>query len=336
MQFETFFFFSAHLDVFSKRFSTFETGFLFLKPSANNHAVLALVGEVLHQHGVRIVANEKLTGSELAFRKVLDSQYGLAEQFAHSVRTEDLVLSAEELRNFRSVFSAPWTQAVHHGKVLNAAEACEHLHIDGFALSDLWHRAEFRHRIRRGLYVSCLTSECSEDPSVRKKLKYPLYVVNGFFDALRESYCAKRACVHYLVVEWDGAHLSWGRLQKTVIGDCDPNLAAPSSIRGRLFSDWQTLLLYTQPTRTDNCVHMSGSALQGLAERLVWIKGSMLFTDLFGSRLLAARFKSNIIKEWLADPLLNEDGSERLFDRLEGLNSLECLELLTNMLNQKA
>jgi hypothetical protein len=99
--------------------------------------------------------------------------------------------------------------------------------------------------------------------------------------------------------------------------------------------------LAQQPNILDNCVHASASAFDAMAERLIWIKGkyrfilsnfnflfktyfnhinslfivfyfhfflllgTIIFTDLFGSKLTKARIPSNIIKDWSLNPIIN-------------------------------
>jgi hypothetical protein len=73
----------------------------------------------------------------------------------------------------------------------------------------------------------------------------------------------------------------------------------------------------------------------------------MLFTDLFGSRLMTARFTSSQINGWLANPLIgnslsaseNENESsylaeKKLFDCLRGKNSDECIAYLSQAMKK--
>jgi hypothetical protein len=321
-------------DVYTKRFSAQETGILFVKPSANNKAVLAVISKVLAEHHVTIVSNDKLSGREVETRRIVEAQYPALEHFAHTVPACDIDMSPEELKSFRATFNAPWTQLSSLKKVMNANEACEYLMVHHSMLSALWYRSELCHRIRRGVYCARIDLNCSDDPAVRKLLKTPLFVVNGFYDSIRDSYINPDASINYLSVEWDGSAMSWSQLMQRVIGDSDPSHAQHTSIRAALYRDWKGALLYSEPTRLDNCIHMSCSAFEGLNERLIWTKGSMVFTDLFGSRLLAARFKSNMIKEWLTNPLVkNADNlDENLFAILDRMNSVECLEILSGLI----
>ena len=37
----------------------------------------------------------------------------------------------------------------------------------------------------------------------------PIYVINGFYMAMREKYTGPGASISYMLVEWDSAKLSW-------------------------------------------------------------------------------------------------------------------------------
>lgn len=126
-----------------------------------------------------------------------------------------------------------------------------------------------------------------------------IYVFNGFYPSLRRKYMAPQLTLNYVVVEWDGAELSWVDFLTDVVGHKDPQTAFPFSIRGHLYNNWQGLGMASEPNLRDNCVHASSSAFDGLVERLLWAKNSLIFTDVFGSRLITQHnIPSQLLREW--------------------------------------
>jgi len=65
-----------------------------------------------------------------------------------------------------------------------------------------------------------------------------------------------------------------------VIGDRDPSRALPFSLRGRVFANNLSFDLRDKPNAFQNVVHVSSSLMEAMFDRLVWVKDSMVFTDL--------------------------------------------------------
>ena len=156
--------------------------------------------------------------------------------------------------------------------------------LDEESLGKLHESAEVVHQVRKGLYVTRL-----DELPKRSRRKPPLYVVNAFTGTMRNSYHAKKAVVNYMILEWDSSALTWADFRGEVVGDSDPAKALPGSIRHSIFMDWGEVRLAWEAYPLYNCVWASSSAFEALRARLIWMKGSLLFTDLFGSRILAAR-----------------------------------------------
>eukprot|EP00667_Euglena_gracilis_P016133 EG_transcript_16833 len=153
----------------------------------------------------------------------------------------------------------------------------------------------------------------------------PIFVVNGFYMAMREKYTQRDASIHYLVVEWDPAVLTWRDFRGKVLGATDPTVAAAGSIRQAILQRWQALGLQSEPSIGDNGVHGSASPLEGLAERLNWL-GRAVEDDPFGQTLLAAGIPRATLLGWLRDAQVEVDGrAQSLFDVLEDTDSGPCL-----------
>lgn len=287
------------------------------------------IKSALESHGLKVVHQAELSSTEMSSRKIIESQYAALHAIAYEYPAVEINLSANESKSFRMAFgNQTWEDAVHREVVFNAVDACSLLQVDAAGLFDLWERATAKVRFRRGLYFACLDRNCAADPPMRKKLAKPIYVANGFYPYILNNYHATDISTVYFICEWDESRISWTQLLHSVIGPADPTHCPEGAIRAMLLKEWEQLGLQAAPTTADNGVHVSSSAFAGLVERLLWKKGSMLYTDLFGSRLLSARIKSTQITEWTHNPAI--DGTP-LLDRLVAMNSTDCINYLSKL-----
>ena len=144
---------------------------------------------------------------------------------------------------------------------------------------------------------------------------------------MRSRFVTPGCSIHYYVVEWDAASLSWEDFRGSVLGPTNPANAPADSLRGKVYSDWKALGLSEIPNTGDNAVHASASPFEGLAERMNWL-GAAIEKDDFGKALLKAGISKSTIKAWSVDPQVTYGpipikGS--LFDALEELDSAECV-----------
>jgi len=152
-----------------------------------------------------------------------------------------------------------------------------------------------------------------------------IFVINGFYMAMREKYTKPGTSIHYYLVEWDPAKLSWEDFRGKVLGATDPASAADGSLRKTIFSDWGKLGLKSEPNVGDNGVHASASPFEALAERLNWM-GATLEIDPFGKALIASGVPKETIMAWTKDPQVMFEGKKAsLFDLLEDLDYEPCL-----------
>jgi hypothetical protein len=138
---------------------------------------------------------------------------------------------------------------------------------------------------------------------------------------MRSGFVAPNTSIHYYVVEFDPAKLSWADFRAKVLGPTDPKDAPDGALRGTIFKDWKALGLREVPNVGDNGVHASASPFEGLAERMNWLSADPT-TDAFGARLIKAGVSVNKIKEWSVDPQVK---GKSLFDQLEDLDSAACV-----------
>jgi len=152
-----------------------------------------------------------------------------------------------------------------------------------------------------------------------------IFVINGFYTAMREKYTRDGAMIHYALVEWDESRLSWAAFRADVLGATDPTTAASGSVRRAVYDDYVKLGLSSQPNVGDNGVHASASPFEALCERLNWV-GASLESDPFGAALLEVGIAKETILAWSKDPQVPVDGKQAsLFDSLEDLSVSDCI-----------
>ena len=143
----------------------------------------------------------------------------------------------------------------------------------------------------------------------------------GFFMEMRSKFVTPGTSIHYYVVEFDPARLSWADFRAKVLGPTDPAAAPEGALRGTILKDWKALGLAAVPNVGDNGVHASASPFEALAERMNWL-GATAEGDSFGQALSAAGVSVKTIKAWSLDPQV---GGKSLFDQLEDLDTAACV-----------
>ena len=92
-----------------------------------------------------------------------------------------------------------------------------------------------------------------------------IYVINGFYAAMRAKYTSPGSSIYYFSVQWDASAMSWADFRGSVLGATDPATAEAGSMRHEILQRWEALGLASKPNVGDNGVHGSASAFEGLA-----------------------------------------------------------------------
>ena len=295
---------------------------LFIKPHASSTGAQFVINATLDDYDIRIVSTGKYSAEEAVERRIFSQQYSYIEQFAVHTEPSNFVMTTSELETFSNTFQEGWTNVVAGGRIWNAASACETLHLSAEELYDLWKGAAVQIKLRRGLQICCIDqSNSTMNRALLEHITEPIYIVNGFYPSMREGFCSAES-VRYALIEWDTSKLSWSDLLAKVIGHGSPALAPSDSIRGKLLRQWEEIELAAPPDRRDNGVEVSKSSFEGLAERLAWCKGSTLFTDPLGFRLLSSNIPALTVQNWLKNPTILE---KCVYDHMFCLDEEECL-----------
>jgi hypothetical protein len=295
---------------------TRQTALVFVKPHANNAAVVQLVKEVLAAAKVTVLAEGDVTGARIDQERIIDRHYATIARYATEWSADKVTPSAEASAQFEAAFGETWADAVAASRVVNAAEAQQRL--GGLSVEELtskWQAAEKKVKLAPGLYAGRFDAD-------------NIYVLNGFYLANRAKFTAADAVVHWLTVEWDEAALSWADFRGKLIGPTNPSAAPAESIRGTILARWSELGLKAEPNVSDNGVHASAGPLEGIAERALWT-GARVEDDPATDVFLGAGVPLSAIRSALSNPpaQLNER-VEPLFDLLENSSTRQCAEYL--------
>jgi len=283
------------------------SAFVFIKPHANTAPTQKLVKSMLTSKGVQIKSEGELTAAEINKGMLIDQHYYAIASKATLLKPKDLPVPAGKFQEF---FGISWKEALDSGSVYNAIDACEYLGVDADGLDGLWANAK---KVKFGGGFYCGLIEVAG--------KKPIYVFNAFFMSMRSKFVQPGTSIHYYVVDFSPDDLHWKDFRGNLLGPTNPEDAPKDSIRGKIFSDWESLGLQYVPNTGDNGVHASASPFEGLAERMNWLKVSPEKDD-FGSKLIKSGVPIDAIKSWSIDPQVK---GKSLFDQLEDTDASECI-----------
>ena len=161
-----------------------------------------------------------------------------------------------------------------------------------------------------------------------------IFVINGFYMAMREKYTKPGESISYYLVEWDPKKLSWEDFRGKVLGPTSPADAPSDSLRGMCFANWKDYGLTAEPNTGDNGVHASASPFEAMAERNNWL-GMTKEQDPFALGMLASGVSLETMESWQEDPQV-QCGDDRgsLFDFLEDLDADDCLAKSRTIMQQ--
>ncbi|KAG7353607.1 nucleoside diphosphate kinase [Nitzschia inconspicua] len=296
---------------------------IFIKPHANTQATQDLVIDKLNSANIRVLTQVDIGGKEI-------DEKGLIDQHYYSIASKATILPAKDIpvppEKFQEAFGESWEQVLQEDRAVNAMEACKRFGCTPEQLNEAWNKVEAV-KFGGGFYCAKVSV---------KKQQPTLYVFNAFFMAMRSKFVGPDKEIRCYVVEWDPDELSWAAFRQNILGPTDPADAPPQSIRRTILDQYQSLGLVGEPNKSDNGVHASASAFEGLAEKMNWLNLDPEF-DQFGKLLLDSGLTKSRISEWAKDPQVKISDSNvgSVFDELEELDAPACIKkmLLLDRLN---
>eukprot|EP00913_Durusdinium_trenchii_P022491 g21128.t1 len=209
------------------------------------------------------------------------------------VAVEDALARAWDLR-------MKIVQRVQSDLVCNAKQAVDRLGWTTRELGARWDELQLgsgKVKFGGGFYCGCLNG---------------LYVINGFYMAMRAKYISPDSSVYWMHLNWKSSCLTWRQFREEIVGDTDPATAAesqPGSIRGHFFKQWSEFGLEAQPEVGNNVVHGSASPLEALIERMTWLGAGE--DDPF-AKILRGRGIEDSLKRWRLNPVARSTVSVRV------------------------
>lgn len=296
-----------------------QSAFVFVKPHANKHFVIEEVKRKFAEKEIGILKEGEICGETIDEKKYIDQHYYAIASKATILKPSELNIPTDK---FKAQFNEEWDAVMKSGRVLNALDAKAKLGLTADELDAKWGAAKKAGALIKfggGFYCGYLK-------------EHDLYTFNAFFMTMRGSFTTPGTSIHYFVVCFDSATLSWADFRGKVLGPTDPADAPKDSLRGGILGNWQALGLASAPNTGNNCVHASASPFEGFAERTNWLKDAYSFaSDPFGKLLLDAGIPEATLKEWSVDPQVVLPGSDKkgsLFDAVEDMDVEECVKKL--------
>ena len=331
------------------------TAFLFIKPDANTEQTIKFVREFIMDEinpcdeneynydvdnddsNVGIVAEYTIDGEMIQNGELIDKQYKDLAYYAKDVKGVKSAKSMIDPENFKDRFGEDLEDVIHEKRIYNALEVLSAFGCTTHDLNILWmdeenfKRESMKRVVQFASHYHCANlCICGEN----------VYVINGFYMALRESYMTKdNNSIHAFVVQWDASSLKWKDFRKKVVGiENNPSESEVGSLRQLIYEKYEELEIKERPDIIRNAVHVSSSPLQALAEQCIWLRHDVKSIH-FGQVLLSRGVPESNILDWCHDskvkiPNLSEespgDGLKHTsaFDLVENLDAKECIDNL--------
>lgn len=302
---------------------------LLIKPHAICASIKYLVTATLETSRVKIVSSKSFTGKDIHQKKLFDKHFSAAMRYSGEIKSRSINFSVEECQKASTLFGESLTVIAQSNRLMTINDACEHLKISETIMLDICKLSIAKIMLRNGLHITQVDGDCVDDimsfvyPDLKSMLSQPTYIINAFLNSTRVEYEDPNSITELLSIEWDGNQLPWSQFLSDIVGDCDPAMAIATSLRGTIYMEWKKFGLTTPPTQERNCFHVSSSEMEGFVDRFNWVSDSILFSDVFGSRLIAANIPSADILKWLVtNPLYF---GKSVLDHMTGLDSDNCI-----------
>eukprot|EP00435_Cladocopium_sp_Y103_P039731 s3967_g10.t1 len=233
------------------------TGFVFIKPHANNEKVQALVKEKLTSEGLTVKAEGQIKSNVIdawasnwgvSSGDVL-THWGMAVAFLESCGTpsslaavmmkpKDLVVQEKSQEEFEKMFGVKWSKVMEDGLVFNAMDGAKKLGISPDELGkkyDALKKGETIIKFGGGFYCG----KVDDIYAARTLNGSPAFfafcilflscsgVINGFYMNMRSKFTAPGTSIHYYEVEWPAEKLG-------LVGMCWAVKMSWADFRGKL------------------------------------------------------------------------------------------------------
>lgn len=262
-----------------------------------------LARDFFEERQFSIVHGRRVTGAELAERKVIRQHYLMYSKGSYG----DVCITDEGRANFVAAFGRGWDAEIEAGRIMGHPQLLESKRIDADELYSLWNAASIQ-KIQAGLLIGWLESlDC--------------FCINAFYPAMEANFNNPATRMDYYVVEFDPGQVSWEQFRKEILGVTNAAKAASDSFRGKLYAKYKVEF----PGR-DNFVHGSAGPLEGFVERSIHEPGFDMNTHPIGRYLADRGITLEQFKVWKTRQSIAELGA--IFDTTEEKNTDEIIPVL--------
>ena len=285
---------------------------LYVKPHANKREMCDFIRQYLVNKKCKVLNEGSISSANL--RESFEVQYSDLSKKAIVLEPHECPLSSESMMEFEKKFKIAWSVAVRKKLVQSSRGSCELLDIPPSTLSEAWMECVSNGKmvkLGRGFYCGLIDTIPN---------KPPLFCINGFFMAMRAEYLADNASVHYFLVEWDNAGMSWSDFRKNVIGGTNPVTAHPESLRSIMNREWKDLALDGPLDMMRNGLHASASAFEAMVERLAWLNIPAT-CDPLGVKLYDIGLGVQLMNDWMLNVSVK---GQPLYNHMENQGCEEC------------
>ena len=287
---------------------------IFTKPV--HHLRIGLSSEELNQRlrcffeqkGVRFINSKQVTGVELESREVIKEHYWM---YSVAARADTVCVDEAAKERFEAFFGKTWQDELDAGRIVSMPRLLNDFDISAQQLFVIW----------RNLYASGQTVKLQAGWIMGFIEELNVYGINAFYPSLEEIFYHPEARIHYHVVEFDSAQISWEEFRCNLLGITNAGAADSGSFRGELFLDYPVEF----PDR-DNYAHGSAGPLEGLIERAIHEVDFDITTNPVGAYLAERGVTRDSLLCWREAQPLAALGD--LFDATEEKNTEVVLQIL--------
>lgn len=240
-------------------------GVVFLHPVGTTQRTVLLVKEMLQRAGVVITAQLDVFANE-ATEAILDTPAMRSVAHYSSLSGEELwnVASGAAQERFEAVFHCAWQDSMDD--VMGADVVLRRFPLltpYELMLCTAEVPPTLTVKLDRQLYVSYWKKES-------------VYVINGFYPFLRETYTSPGSFLHLFEVAWREEDWTWKDFNEVVIGDRDVNASKMGTLQRMISDNWKDFGLYRRPAhRAGCCISASQGPLEAVVDRLYWFTPKM-------------------------------------------------------------
>jgi hypothetical protein len=267
----------------------------------------------LEHHHLHIIKKIEVTGDELARRNVIAQHYYMYSKASLFTHPDELRPTDSARSLFKQRFQQEWDEQVRAGTITNNLTLMRRHNLTPEELFLRWNR-QFDDKavvkLQSGLLITWLES-------------FQQYGLNGFYPSLEATFTHPATRMHYYVIEFDPAEVSWKAFREQMLGKTDASRADPQSLRGELYQRFKSQLHF--PGR-DNFVHGSAGPLESFIERSIHEPDFEMNQSPVGMYLQQSGVTLPLFQQWKAAQSLHQLGA--LFDATEEIELQEALPIL--------